>query len=346
MLLQLLLLDTDSISEASTTVLRVIISATFVFFAFFYFLKRKPGLTIISYSICILVSILSMIISPSNMQYIFSEGRFLFLINIPIFISVTAIYKGEIFLKMLGIVSRLCSLLGVLYLVLWFNGIVTMQEYSMSFGYALLLPTLYYFWKLNIKYILYALVLVVAILILGNRGPLVAMMCYLFLKYFFYGNIKQRAGIILFSLLLMIIISIFIPSLNSQYRSLQLLGEGRFISHDSNRGEIYGMIWNKILASPFWGHGIFGDRPVWSHNIFLELCCDFGLLIGPLLIVGMFGYAYKKMHSISKEDVIYIFVFICTAFVPLLVSSSYLIHMEFPLLLGLIYRINNKQIFQ
>jgi O-antigen ligase len=214
----------------------------------------------------------------------------------------------------------------------------------MSLGYALLLPVLYHIWKLNAKSALYAVTLAVIIIILGNRGPLVAIICYLFFKYFFFGNSWQRIGLILFSLLLLATFLHFI-TLNFQYRNLLLLSEGQFISHDSNRSEIYRMIWNKILASPFWGYGIFGDRPVWSHNIFLEICCDFGLFIGPLLCIGMFAYAYKKIHNISKENKIYLFIFICATLFPLLVSSTYLNNMNFPLLLGLIYRINKKQIF-
>jgi O-antigen ligase len=349
LLIQLLIGNAGFVSVETAAACRVIGSSIIFLVTFYFIFKRKCKLTIFTYLIWISFAVFSMIISPDNIIYISSEGRFLFLINIPIFLGVVAIYDGEIFLRVLSFISKFSIFITLIYAGLWFRGIIISDDYSMALGYGLLLPALYCIWKGGVWNLIWTVLLIAIIFMLGNRGAIITLLAYMLIKYLLRGTIKQKVWIILSTVLLILVAPLlfdYMYSNNIYSRSLFLLAEGNFVSHDSGRSSIYEIVWRKIMSSPYIGYGVFGDRPFfeggYSHNLFLEIFSHFGVFLGGLLCAVLLGYSLKKMYRLSHNDMAFLFVFIVGTLIPLQVSSSYLINNLFPLLLGLIYRINDK----
>jgi len=109
--------------------------------------------------------------------------------------------------------------------------------------------------------------------------------------------------------------------------------------HLSGREELYKTVSDSIFANPILGTGLAGDRFVlggtYSHNIFLELLAHFGFIAGFFIIVAILTILIKNLFikDINKYNIFIIWLAI--GFIPLFVSSSYLIDFRFWTLLGL-----------
>jgi hypothetical protein len=189
------------------------------------------------------------------------------------------------------------------------------------------------------------LMVCVMIFLIGSRGPLFAALLYSFILFFI--DRKSRLNILLISSLVVFIVVVlnsFISDLltfsDVSSRTLNLILEGD-ISNDSNRFGIYSLIWNGILESPVWGHGIYGDRIIlggdYSHNFFLEFIYNFGIYFGFLLIF-IFSYIFGNLFSKSNtESRKLLMLFFCYCFIPLLFSRSYLNDPNFGILIGAVF---------
>lgn len=106
-------------------------------------------------------------------------------------------------------------------------------------------------------------------------------------------------------------------------RTLNMLLKGR-IMYDSGRFDIWRGVWLKIQEKPILGWGIAGDMTYLKsspHNVFLEIMFHYGLPFGCVIIffiVLVIIYALL----IKRKDEMWI-ILIASAFVPLLLSSSY-----------------------
>lgn len=123
-----------------------------------------------------------------------------------------------------------------------------------------------------------------------------------------------------------------------------------FLSNEiylSGRDEIYEMIVQNIVNNPFLGIGIAGDRRVadgvYAHNIMIEFFANFGVIIGTILITALLFKMTKLLFSKDINVYNMMILWISMGFIELLVSGSYLTHIPFWILLGLII---NKTILQ
>ena len=356
--LQILLLDSGMMSESSAGTVRVLGSAFFVLLSFYWILKRKALLAIVSYSVIGVLFYISIWLNSNNVEYITTEGfRLTLCTSIPIFLSFVSIRNKQIFFRMALYISLIVVLIGLCYIVMQFTGQLSMKEgtYNMGLGYSLLFPTLYLINCKNKFCLTIGLISVLVVLLAGSRGPLIPIVAFVILRKFLFGTSFEKIkwmllaflSVFVFFLLLeyLPLLVSFLQDLGVNSRTLIYLSEG-IITSDSGRGEIYDTVIDRIKENPILGYGVFGDRNfvngVYCHNFFLEVFVDFGVLLPSLLILLICIYYFKILRIASECEIIFFLLLFLASIIPLLVSSSYLIDFRFSLFLGYAYFIARK----
>lgn len=349
--LQILLMDSGMMSEEGAGKIRVLGSAFFVFCSIFWILKRKALLTIGVFSLMLLLFYMSAIMNEANIEYIMAEGiRFTLCISIPIFLSFVSIRNLNIFFQIARYLSLFIAFIGVIYVAMLFTGNLPMKEnvYDMALGYALMFPALYLLYCHKAVYTIIAALLTFIILLIGSRGPLLPIALFVIVQRFFFGTAKERillTVVILIGIVLFASMIAYLQELGIYSRTLMYIEEG-IASSDSGRGDIYDNIIAKIQDRPLLGYGVFADRVfvngVYCHNILLEIFIDFGCLL-PLLLIFLLGIYYVRiLKYTSSIETLFFLLLLLASFIPLLVSSSYLIDFRLPLFVGYMYVLSNK----
>ncbi len=241
------------------------------------------------------------------------------------------------------------------YISVWINfvlillkllGVIQSElgEYSMPFGYACLIPALIILFDLFRKpsaILIVELAIVVAtIYLLGSRGPLLSILLfglYLLVRPKISSSKYAARRFTLYSIASLAIISFFVAGkevllvvdkiirhLGINARSILTLIN--FSEFDSGRSEIYDVLLKSIAARPLSIRGIAADRVllgVYSHNVFLELLFEFGILFGGL-VVGVIIVCIGRtvLESIPSDRRTVCLVFMFSSVPELMISSS------------------------
>ena len=227
--------------------------------------------------------------------------------------------------------------------------IVNRYSYSMSLGYLLLLPAIFFFNKMlkDVVSIFPFIISFLIILFCGSRGPLLSLAIYMLWNILLSETdtiIKRRTKILLliFTMGIFIfynrIVNAFVLASNEigiYSRTISMI-EANNVMRDSGRNAIYLLNWQKIKEKPIFGWGICGELSysnVYPHNLFIELCVDYGLILGAL-IIGLFVFSLlRKLISTCFSDNA-IITLMCLGFIPLVFSTSYLEYPFFWVLFG------------
>lgn len=115
--------------------------------------------------------------------------------------------------------------------------------------------------------------------------------------------------------------------------------EGTFLVDESRMENYWKPLLEIIKNESFFGYGIGGDRVVggviYAHNIVLELLISFGIVFGTILFIWISTHIFRGFkHSADATSRNMVLVLICSGFVPLFVSGTYLTATSFFLLLG------------
>lgn len=346
-ILQQCLISILHMEPESTTIYRVILSAIPVIFAFYYILKREALFTLKVYIIALTIILFHSALFPANIEYIKAQAfRFLLPICIPCMLSMRAIRDFKIFKKILVSISWATILLLFVYTISFIQGYFIIDQYNMSFGYGLLLPTLILYnekTKLSFLAFLFSLF---SILSLGSRGPLLVIGSYI--VYDVFVNHKKYipllfGGIFIFTVSLLTIIQ-YLDSWGISSRTLELLVSGN-INYSSGRENYLIPVLNEALENPILGKGIYGDRVIlqgsYCHNFFVELLINWGIPITILLLGVLIFKIIKIYFRIHREARNIFIIFFLTAIFPLLVSNSYLNDNQLFSFLGMILFFQN-----
>lgn len=192
------------------------------------------------------------------------------------------------------------------------------------------------------------------ILVVGARGALLCAILYYVIFYYrhFKNNGKNNRIVIL--ILLLCLFGLFyvvmekvtnsITSGSLYSRNLSFMSGTDFFTMD-DRAEIQDAIKSAIEEFPL-GYGLFGDRyamvkgglpPSYSHNILIEIVCDFGVILGPLMILYLLMRIFKVLRK--KNSIPELEVFICVlpiGFFKLFMSDSFIMDVGFWIILGII----------
>lgn len=283
---------------------------------------------------------------------------------IPILFIASSIQDyGELFASMLKW-SVLTVVLGVI--TLWqcvFVAGETLQY--MVFSYAILTSICVcfegYFLEKKKRYLICGILGFVSMFMCGARGAVLAFLIYIVLRVVFFNptsNNGTRITVLGISIVVLLITLLFydnivfgidalLDSIGIESRFLERLIEGSLLE-DRSRSELSNMFVEAIKHNPF-GYGALGDRYVtyafgraggatYLHNLFLELICDFGLFIGPIIIVVLIYNLVRALFS--KRDAAITRVLWCLVpcgFIQLMFSGSFWTLKEFWVIVVILY---------
>lgn len=235
-----------------------------------------------------------------------------------------------------------------------YAGETVKRAYSLSFGYAMLLPSIIFlyifFKKKSILYLLLSVAGIGLIFLQGSRGALLMLAIFVGLmvisgiidsKDATYKTIKIIAIILAivfifaFGGTILRTVVNMLKSIGFESRTLDLLVSGDF-TNDSGRNIIWSSVYDAIKTGGLFGYGAFGDRPFvfphhyvgYSHNIFLELICSFGIIGGIISVVIVVG-SLRMIFSCKDTRWREIFIIFFSIASQLLLSMSFWYVWEF-----------------
>jgi hypothetical protein len=344
LMFQELLTNSNIVSHDDSRLVCILVSALPMVMAIYYIIKRRLLLFLYTYLIIIFLILSTYIFYPDNEKYL-NRGTFnILFVNLPCLLCLASIRNIEILKRIMLYLSYVVLLLGITYLLLLWIGKITFSEYSMTFSYYLLLPALIFISQKKVIFTYIFILVCIIMLMLGSRGALVTSLIYALFLFFMDRN--NRRNILLVSIVLVIVVasgtflSLFFKLTNNMSvtsRTLDLLLGGD-IAQDTGRVGIYSIIWNNILTDPLAGYGIFGDRiildGIYCHNFFLEIFCNFGLILGSGLILLLAITIFRAFRVSDFENKKLLLMLFCYTFIPLMVSLSYLTFPQIAIFIG------------
>ena len=340
-----------------------IIPVFLIIFAVLSILYLKQQVRIIDvffYVVCLLFVLLTMVIHGRNVVFIEEHWTRILIAAVPMyFIGISFDFKTlkkDLFLwSLLGV---LCTFLYQFYFVS--TGRQALED-NMGASYNVLPSILYlFYWALSyhkIRYWLLSLVGLLLTFMLGTRGPV--LICFIFVlggilfKLIWSKAVFRKIFVTLVALILSVLLfygdniikivewlSQMIENLGMSTRIFDFFLEGE-IANSNGRDVLAEKVIAAILRQPIWGYGIMGDWAItgniYVHNIFLEMWCQFGVILGTLflaVVIGLPIYAmFKRLWK--KDEFLFVFMLFCMVFVKLMLSGTYLTETYFFLLLGL-----------
>lgn len=342
LIIQDILISAGAVVPGELRNVNIVLASFPMILALIVIIRTKPKTFTITYAVVFYLVLCTFIFSPQNEQFLLKEIFYLLCINVPCFLCIVTIDNMLILKKTMLYISYPILLLGVLYFIFLINGVISLNQYDMAFGYYLLIPAVVFLNQNRMVYTFMFILTCILILLVGSRGALLAALLYsLFLLLI---DRKSRTLIVVISVAVIIcgvitlmIIPDFINISDMSYRTLNMIREGGIVE-DSNRFSIYSAVWENILESPVRGHGIYGDRVIldgaYSHNFFLEFFYDFGLYAGSFLFLIISYIFFRSYLSLNTDGRKLLIMFFCYCFVPLMYSKSYLNDPGFGILLG------------
>ncbi|CEQ23919.1 O-antigen polymerase [[Clostridium] sordellii] len=339
---------------------KVLVAIAFIY-ALPYVIKRSKAKFFIIYFVAIFILLINILIFSQNVMYIKELIFPILFMCIPSFIYSRSIIDIQIFKQTIDKCAFFILIMGTILTFMIFIGKISVGVYSMSLSYYMLFPAIVYINKLiekiNIINFTYLLISIISIISLGSRGALMCIGAFIILKLIRVKNKLEIRTITLYSVVALISIIYMIysknillylnKSLNSfgiESRTIELLMRDNI--YVSGRDIIYNEIIKSLQSSPIIGIGIGGDRYIsgtYAHNIFIEILCDFGFIVGLTIIIVLAYMILKAMITSTVSDYDVIIFWLSVGFIHLIVSSSYLIDIKFWILLGILARsFNNK----
>jgi len=221
--------------------------------------------------------------------------------------------------------------------------------------------------KINILLIIPALVSVV---IGSSRGALIVLLIFLLLTGVYLVFIEKKyllkkasifiyfiiGSLVISSLLILLLNNIsninqFFSDLGISSRIFLSFQDSNFI-FDSGRLEIFKEIIS-YLPDKIFGYGIFMDRLLitsnqYTHNVFLEILINYGLLIGFILISIIFYFTFKAVrisYLLKNTTLIFLVIYsVIYIYIKFMISGSYLQSSEFFLAVGILLNISNTKL--
>lgn len=238
-------------------------------------------------------------------------------------------------------------------------------DYSMSFGYKMLLPCIVFISvglnRRKIIFIVFGCIAAGEILMLGSRASFLCVLVYLLLYIFFIksNEIEHRKKIQFFIIILITSIltllfykqileaigSVF-ESIGFSSRTIQRIIDGS-VGEDPIRHSIYDLAIEKIKNNWITGYGMLSDRYLFGsycHNIFLEIFMQFGVIVGLGIILVLFinickGFMIKQNTDLKQ----FFIVFFSCSIVRLMVSYSFWDDSNFWIMLAILKNLLEKK---
>ncbi len=331
-----------------------------------WFLKRVRGVDLLFYLGMVLVVLFSMIFHPMTVEYLEEEWWRILIAAVPMyFVGVSFSLKDSH--KDLFWCSIFSILAMFLYKLYELSSGRVLEADDMDASYRLLPSALYLFYYAfnNRKAVYYAVAagLSMVLLIFGTRGPILCVLVFVALSLLYsVSRVKSTRKIVILAFLMLAIV--FVASSEAlllRYSSVfagifERIGFSTRIFEFMLSGDIVEVGGRQYLArqavdaiikNPIEGYGMTGDRAmfgVYVHNLFLEMWCQYGVIIGSIFIFAIIALTATAGIKTFRYKRRFLFVLMLASmiFVKLMVSSTYTIEPYFFFMLGFYVNINRK----
>lgn len=305
--------------------------------------------------------IISTILHPENLEYVKDNSIQFFIYVLPFLWLGYFFIKEGFFLELFLPVARVKLIIALFVQIIIFllpsrdifEGDYQTTAYSIIGG----LISVYYLAVKNKKKIdvILSVIGTVILFLCGSRSIFVAILFY-WLVYFIKQTSKStKLALIAISLILFISVSfqqIFDPiaqmanSFGSSTHLVEALQSGTLFE-DRAREELYTGFITLISISP-WGYGIMGDRyisyqtglfwkPIYPHNLFLEIMVDFGYIAGSIISIMLLYYIIKSIfYNVNYRYSMTVLLLTSISFIKLLFASTFWHDQFFFMLLGVL----------
>ena len=299
------------------------------------------------YLICFFIYITQIIIYPENRLYINEYVFDFFVIALSCYFNMKFINDENLHIKMMQVFAWIVFFLGEIYFILFWEKISYDETYSMAYTnymlFSLVVFIYTFFEEKKTLYIIPILFSVLSMLLIGSRGAIVASVAYFLFLVFMSKKITMiRVAIILILIGVCVNLSRifelmveFFRKMGINSRSIDFLISGEFISYDSGRSNLYLKSIELIKLHPYIGNGIGADSRVlhtYTHNLFLDILVQFGLVIGITIIICMLVIMVLGLLKTDNKALYFLFFFL--GFFPLMVSGTYLTQITFWMYMG------------
>lgn len=348
-LVQNFMLSVLHMPEPVAAQFRVLATAAPILICMCIVLKRKPIQTLGVYTLVFFVALVTITIWPERWQYMSDDfTKFTLAVVVPTGLIAASVEKVHIFIKSAIFVAIASSFFAIVYAYYIIRGTFSIEGYDMALSYSLLLPTVVLLTQEKIYYWIGALCMLFVIFSVGSRGAFGTILLFGLVRYF-WGKVSVSKFIIYVLILFIFFELLFTPfvefisdildAANVNSRTLKLLVDGEFVSHESGRDDLSKMAWNLIDRNPFTGNGVWADRQymgIYCHNIILELLLDFGYIVTGIITLVFCGNVYVTFMPLASNHKLYFLMFMMSILIPMFVSGSYLIDYNIGLLIGII----------
>lgn len=353
-------------SELLAAAFNYIIVGTVILFAVKPIFSRLSKSDILFFLAFGLVFDLSILFYPINADYIINILPRFFFTVLPYYFVGRAIVDFKLTMKYLHKVSIIVLIANVAYYLYYLSSGRIFHNDNMDFAYNVLPSILILLYtaleKGGIQRWIIGIGGALFTMIQGTRGPVVCVLAFL-LMYFLLNitNIKKLllyilflavGGFIAFNNSFLVWIQQFgvlLEKYNISSRVIQMFLQNDF-TNDNGRAYLYEHVIDGIKQHPFLGNGIMGDRVLtqgfqyavggsYVHNLLFELWCDYGVIIGSVLLLVLLVLIWKALKNGSdRETKYFIVILIALGIVKLMLSGSYLYEPYLFLLLGVCVR--------
>ncbi|MDR3586075.1 MAG: O-antigen ligase family protein [Desulfosporosinus sp.] len=366
--LQVIKIVTSSASLAS--VFNIIVVGITIFLAIIPVCLRLTKSDVLFFLAVGFIFDVSIMIYPSNATYIIKALPVFFFTVLPYYFVGRVLVDFKQTMKYLHIVSLIVLFTSVAYYIYYFFSGRIIVDNNMYFAYVILPSILILLYsaieKGGILHWLIGLGGVLFVMMQGTRGPVVCIMAFLLLYFLLHiTNIKilflyivflvVGGGIALSNSFLPLIrqLGVVLARYHISNRVIEMFLQKQF-TNDDGRAVLYEQVIKGIWQHPYFGNGIMGDRVLtqtnlftangtYAHNLLLELWCDFGILIGTLLILALLVLIWNALRNTTdREPKVLIIILIVMGIVQLMMSSSFIYEPYLFLLIGVCVNLKSR----
>lgn len=264
-----------------------------------HMLRRKGVQFVFTEALFLLLYLISFLMGNADSDHLIKTSFWTLGVCIPVAFYAYAINDKQVLLDVLHKAGYYQSVILCITLL----SMNDRSEYSMSASYALVLPTLLFFYSFFSNHrrldLLLGIICTVLILLFGARGPLLCIAFYILFKIIFDLQMSLKKFLLVFAgggIISYIIIAwnsvaawliTFIQATGIHSRTVYSILHGT-ITQTSGRDDLFLYYWNLIFEKPLTGWGLLGG---WlgpgsgPHNMLLELLLAFGVILGGLLCI-------------------------------------------------------------
>lgn len=333
-----------------------------------WFVKNIRGSDILFYVGIVLLYLMTIIVFPNNREFML-ENWWQILIASASFYFVGMAYSHRNCSRDLF----WCSVASVFFVFLH-------QLYKLSTGAVLeddnmyvaynLLPSIMYLlyyatYRVSKIYWLIAFGSLAVMFIFGTRGPILCAIVFLaayLLHQMITSHKKSNYFLFVLAMVMLIIFYVYDDLLIDFVSSVANIF-GRFgfstrifdffisgeVTESMAREYLKQATVRAILENPIKGYGMTGDQyllGIYCHNIFLELWCHYGVILGSLVLLSLFLLSIVALirSSHSLKTFYFVVMMLSMVFVKLMLSSSYTLEPYFFFMIGSFVAITRKSV--